>query len=195
MVKRKIHVIFILFLVLAVSIMTSVEIANNSYAKTFDPLNKSLGTVSKSNYKRCIVAKGTYTLSVSGRGKVASVVYNVSYIPNKYISKEIKNLKSAKVNEGVSFVAGLVPHVGAALSLDCMYANNQIDGMISKLQKIKKSGKHAKITLYKTSGNPASYRVASWDGKTIMKKSYKYVKNKSTHKMVVKKSDIKYGKK
>ena len=28
-----------------------------------------------------------------------------------------------------------------------------------------------------------------------MKKSYKYGKNKSVHKMVVKKADIKYGKK
>lgn len=158
-------------------------------------LQKSFGTVSKANYNRCLVAKGTYTLSVSGRGKVASVVYNVSYIPNKYVSKEIKNLKAAKVNDGASWVVGLVPHVGAGLSLCSMYANNQIDGMISNLKKIKKSGKHAKITLYKTSGNPASYRVTGWDGKTIMMKSYTYVNGKSTHKMVVKKADIKYGKK
>ena len=57
------------------------------------------------------------------------------------------------------------------------------------------SGKGAKLTLSKTSGAPRTWTATSWGGKTIMKKSYKYGKNKSVHKMVVKKADIKYGKK
>lgn len=67
--------------------------------------------------------------------------------------------------------------------------------MISKLKKIEKSGKDAKLTLSKTAGAPRSWTATGWDGKTIMKNSYKYKEKKSVHKMTVKKADIKYGKK
>ena len=195
MVKKKVHVTFILFLALIVSIAASVEAENNSYAKAFNPVQKSLGTVSKSNRNRCIAVKGIYTLTVAGQGKVTSTVYNIAYIPNKYINTEIKNLKASKINEDISVLGELVPHIGAVFKVSCYYKNKQIDSMISNLKKIKKSGKGAQITFYKVSGVPYSYTTSSWDGKTIMKKSYKYTKNKSTHRMVVKKSDIKYGKK
>lgn len=90
---------------------------------------------------------------------------------------------------------GLVPKVGVSFSFGCYYNNKQIDGMISKLKKIEKSGKDAKLTLSKTAGAPRSWTATGWDGKTIMKNSYKYKEKKSVHKMTVKKADIKYGKK
>ena len=173
----------------------SLAITNASVGKSFDPLKKSLGTVSRSNYNRCITSQGTYTLSITGRGKVASVVYKIAYIPNKYINGEIKNLKKSKVNDGVILLTGKVPKVGEAFAVALMLENKEIDAMISKLKKVKKSGKPVQITFHKVSGAPYSYTVSTWDGKTIMRKSYKYVKNKSTHKMIVKKANIVYGKK
>ena len=116
----------------------SLAITNASVGKSFDPLKKSLGTVSRSNYNRCITSQGTYTLSITGRGKVASVVCKIAYIPNKYINGEIKNLKKSKVNDGVILLTGKVPKVGEAFAVALMLENKEIDAMISKLKKVKK---------------------------------------------------------
>ena len=193
--KKVIKIAVMMLLCIAIPVTTSISASEACYAKTLDPVKKSLGTVSKSNRNRCISSKGTYSLSVANQGKVTSTVYNIAYVPNKHIDKEIKNLRASKTDDSVSLLLGLVPKVGAAFSVGCYYKNKQIDGMISKLKKIKKTGKGAQLTLSKTSGAPRSWTAISWDGKTIMKKSYKYEKNKSVHKMVVKKADIKYGKK
>lgn len=190
--KKVIKIAVMMLLCIAIPVTTSISASEACYAKTLDPVKKSLGTISKSNRNRCISSKGTYSLSVANQGKVTSTVYNIAYVPNKHIDKEIKNLRASKTDDSVSLLLGLVPKVGAAFSVG---KNKQIDGMISKLKKIKKTGKGAQLTLSKTSGAPRSWTATSWDGKTIMKKSYKYEKNKSVHKMVVKKADIKYGKK
>lgn len=193
--KKAIQRVLMMLLCISIPITASVGFSARSYAKAVDPVETSLGTVSKANRNRCISSKGTYTLTVSNRGKVTSTVYNIAYVPNKYINREIKNLKASKTDDGVSLLLGLIPKVGVAFSVGCYYNNKQIDGMISKLKKIEKSGKGAKLILSKTAGAPRSWTATSWDGKTIMKNSYKYKEKKSVHKMTVKKADIKYGKK
>lgn len=192
--KKTIRNVVMMLLCIVIPISLSIGASQVSYAKTFDPVEKSLGTVSTDNRNRCISSKGTFTLTVSNQGKVTSTIYNIAYVPNKYINKEIKNLRASKTNDSVSLLLGLIPKVGIAFSVGCYYNNKQIDGMISKLKKIEKSGKGAKLILSKTAGSPRAWTAASWDGKTIMKNGYKFKKKKSVYKMVVKKSDIKYGK-
>ena len=91
-------------------------------------------------------------MSVSNQGKVTSTVYNIAYVPNKHIAKEIKNLRASKTNDSVSLLLGLVPKVGTAFSVGCYYKNKQIDGMISKLKKIKKREKEPSLLSVKHPG-------------------------------------------
>lgn len=83
--KKVIKIAVMMLLCIAIPVTTSISASEACYAKTLDPVKKSLGTVSKSNRNRCISSKGTYSLSVANQGKVTSTVYNIAYVPNKHI--------------------------------------------------------------------------------------------------------------